>query len=710
MLKRVLPVAALVPALGLGACFVSDSESTDPEQNPSDGFKAEFVATAQVLPFGNDLYLAGSEDGTLNIVVSDETDLGNPLAAMNMLDGFSNTASAYVKTTDAIDGNSIQYWAPTDPGNVVMVDVTNPEDPQVLVPGEDYEVVVSDVQHDARMRMFFRPLRPLGSDQVDGDGNPVPSRYMALLTSGLESTTGQSLAPSRQFETVRDAALADQELDDPTLEQVRQALQPALQAATAPIPFGLGYEGEEIAVIWTFQTQSATSSLELVADSASPQEAGALPTGLDSDDANPDLAGLAEIWVGFTTVPYYHDADNPLSGYWTAEDGAALTRFNPMPEVRDDLRVPLFVTVPSEAARMSPECPADDVPADGWPVVMFQHGITGNRSQTLGLADAFGCQGYAMVAIDHPLHGIVDPSNPLFVGPESPLYEMGVRERHFYMVDGEPSDPADVLEAGGAFDDSGDHYINIASTLSSRDNLRQSVADLLHLSQTVGTIANLADEGDGPQFLPLDADRKFFVGHSLGGIAGTSFTSLDDSVGASVLAMPGGMITDLLQDSPTFGPRIRAGLREQNPNLQPGQPLFENFFRQAQSVIDAGDPANYGAGAQDSNVFMIEVDGDSVVPNSATQYLADTVDLTQVSSNADNVEGGGSGIVRYIAGNHGSLLQPGADDIESICAFFAIQYHTFSYIIAADMGLPAIDVDGSHPQAPDACAGIDVVE
>jgi len=718
MFKRLLPVAVLMPLVGLSGCLVDDSESTDPDPRPNEGFQARYVPLGQMIPFPNDLALGidqamidstlpCTEQGLVNYNVSDNADLGNPLHAMNCLDGFSTTASAYLETTDSVDEESFQYWTPLDPGNVVMVNVTDPSDPQILTPEEDYRIVVSDVQEDAMQRIHVEVLKPLDSDPMDEEGNPVldedgmpvASRYMLVMTNGIQSTTGNSLAPTGQFRTVRDAALADQALDNPQLEQVRQAIQAPLMAATGSIPDGLGYDGDEISAIWTMQTQSTQNSLRAVASMAEGQEAAVSPTGLSTGNFDSPV-DYADIWAGFLDLPYFLDEDAPVSGFWTAEDGAPTSRFNPIPQIKSEVRVPLFMTSPSQAAIESDDCPVQGEPEDGWPVVIFQHGIQGNRTQALALADTFGCFGYMVAAIDHPLHGLTSSDSPLYVGPDSPFYEFGVRERHFYMVDEEPTDPA---EHDNELDASGSHYINLSSMLTSRDNLRQSVADLLHLSASVSSVGIVDETGEPVGMVAIDPDRKFFVGHSLGGIAGASLTGLDDSLVASVLGMPGGKITDLLQVSDSFGPQIRAGLEAQNPGLVEGSTLFDNFFRQAQTVIDAGDPANYGALSQDRNVFMIEVDGDTVVPNQSTQYLSDTVDLEQVSTAAESVGAGGRGLVRYLAGNHGSLLAPGADDPESMAVWASIQCHTAFFIASADDGTAVIDADGSTPGSPDEC-------
>ncbi|MCP1727937.1 hypothetical protein J2T60_001937 [Natronospira proteinivora] len=689
MFKRLLPVAVLLPLVGLNGCFVDDEESTEPKPT----FRAEFIPAVGLLPFGNDLYI-DQEDGTV--------DIPSPLTPINTVDGFSTTASTVTMTTDTVDEDSIVAGE-----NAVLVDITNPAEPAPLTPGEHYSVSVSQLEGTAQHRIDFHVHQPLRSDMPDGEGGVIPARYMAFLTSGIQSTTGNSLAPDTDFRTIRDAAVADEELANETFENIRQAIQGPLQLTSA-----LGVDSGDVAVLWTFQTVGTRNSMEMVANETAPDMAAISPSGMDSGDVVDGSPGYADIWAGFLDVAYYLDPEAPLSEFWVDDEGQPLTRANPMPAARDQKSIPLFVTVPSQEAIDDANCPVSGEPGDGWPVVIFQHGITGDRSQMLGLADTLSCQGFAMAAIDHPLHGITDPESPLFVGPGSPLYEaFDVQERHFYMVQGQPSDPAEVIGEDGSFDGSGEHYINIASLPTSRDNLRQSVADLLQLSASAGAIVTLDQDGNPDGQLAIDTDAKFFVGHSLGGIAGTSLTGLDESIVASVLAMPGGKITDLLLESDEFGDRIRDGLVAENSNLVEGTTLFDRFFRQAQTIIDAGDPANYGNLADDRDVFVIEIDGDSVVPNSATQYLSNTLDLAQVSTTADGSDG--QGWVRYLAGNHGSLLQPGADDPESQAVWASIQCQTAFFIATAASGNAVIDASGEAEQSPDNCAAaanMDLIE
>jgi len=62
-------------------------------------------------------------------------------------------------------------------------------------------------------------------------------------------------------------------------------------------------------------------------------------------------------------------------------------------------------------------------PAGGkWPALIFEHGITRNRTDMLAVADSFADSGFVVVAIDLPLHGVTDPTSPLYASGANPLY------------------------------------------------------------------------------------------------------------------------------------------------------------------------------------------------------------------------------------------------------------------------------------------------
>jgi len=100
----------------------------------------------------------------------------------------------------------------------------------------------------------------------------------------------------------------------------------------------------------------------------------------------------------------------------------------------------------------------------------------------------------------------------------------------------------------------------------------------------------------------------------------------------------------------------------------PGTQFYNDFFRNAQAVIEDGDPANYAAAATANDpIHMIEVVGgfdpynvaDTVVPNISTDLLASLMGLTRINTAGPHPVAAGAGVlVQFTAGDHGSLLNP----------------------------------------------------
>jgi pimeloyl-ACP methyl ester carboxylesterase len=372
-------------------------------------------------------------------------------------------------------------------------------------------------------------------------------------------------------------------------------------------------------------------------------------------------------------VPYYLNRTEPLTGSWRGGpsplDASSdfLTRYNPVPVATETLTIPALLTLPNASSAFV--MGGGSKPLDGWPVIVFQHGITRNRTDMFALADAFADAGWAVIAIDQPLHGLTDTMSPLYQAGNERTFDLDV-------VNNADSSPG----PDGMIDPSGTHFINLSSTLTSRDNLRQAAADLISLTRTVPVI-----DLDGDQAADLDGDRIHFVGHSLGGIVGTPYLAVNADVRTATLAMAGGKIAQLLLDSASFGPRITAGLEAQG--LTANTTLFNQFFRDAQTVVDSGDPINFAADAAAMHpIHMIEVLGDQVVPNSATERLVAEMALPTISMPGPNFTS--HGVVRFTEGNHGSILDPTA----SFAA--TVEMQTETVVFAAGNPLAGLPGDG----------------
>lgn len=680
MKLRLFPALALALALfwlaGCGGSSDVDratpvNPATQPGGAPATAtFTAQFDPAAGVLPFPSNLLRSGSTDLTLNIPVADPTDFSNPQVALNALDGFSTVApwsfsfDRPINPATVIPGSTVRLFEVQFVFGTVAVQQVNRE----LTPGAEFVAAVNPGNPNG---VVILPLQPLAEN----------TGYMTVVTNGIQDTAGNAASPSQTYFLAKrtsplivNGVSTEPLLDNASaaaLEPLRQLIS-AQEAAAAAV----GIPRDNIVLSFTATTQAITPVLSAIRSTLRPtstQVGQACPApGVCLTTANvlpPGASpGIADIYLGVVELPYFlpvPSAENPtapLTGFWQAAPGAYVPPFdglglnpnstnvtvaNPFPVERARQMAPMLITVPNAASgRVRP--------AAGWPVVIFQHGITGNRSQMLALADTMASQGFAVIAIDKPLHGITDQSNPLYVGktPFAPI----AMERTFNLdfQNNETGAPG----PDGNIDPSGTWFINLQSLLTSRDNLRQAQVDLSSLAINIPFI-DLNGDGLGD----FDGSNINFVGLSLGAMAGTAFLAVEPTVNNGVLSVPGGGIANLLAGSQTFGPVIEAGLAA--AGVQPGSPDFAQFLLAAQTVVDSADPINWGATTVRTNTVLLQqVRGDAVVPNavpgaplSGTEPLIRIMGLAPITGTTQNPLGI-RGAVRMIQGGHGSLLSP----------------------------------------------------
>lgn len=633
---------------------------------------ANFDPSAGVLPFPNNLLLSGTTDLTLNIPVADPTNISDPQVALNALDGFSPIAPWSTTFSAPIDAASL---VPESSIHVFQVELTGPGGGVVAVDHEltyPYEYAValapSDPTGETLAIIPTQPLRQLTS-------------YMVVITDAVKTTTGDNVSPSLVYRlTARTSPLCSGGQSTLlflpaesacALEPLRLLTNSQLAAAASA-----GVDPSSVVLSWVATTQSITPSLQAiqsVVEQSEPAVTHIAPTGLDLGDLGVGLPPDADIYIGTIDLPYYLSAPSeanptaPLTTHWNAAPGAYVPPFdqagldptstnvtfaNPMPVATSTQTVPLLLTLPNSAS-------GHTKPASGWPVVIFQHGITRNRTDMFAVAGTLAKQGFAVIAIDLPLHGVTDTSSPFYIG-NTPFAALGAKERTFDL-DFE-NNATGATGPDGTIDPSGTWFINLSSLLTSRDNLREGAADLLTLANTIPSIAN------------LDGSNISFVGQSLGSIVGTVFMAVNPDVKTALLNVPGGGIARLLDGSQTFGPIIRAGL-EAAAGLVPGTPDYDAFMGAAQTVIDSGDPINYaspfsGTLIGSKRLLVQEVVGggdvpsDLVIPNqvagaplSGTEPLIATLGLTPIIGTTQSADGI-AGAVRFLQGEHGSLLSP----------------------------------------------------
>ncbi len=478
----------------------------------------------------------------------------------------------------------------------------------------------------------------------------------------------------------------------------------SLTGAHVQIARGIGLDPADVVLSFSFSTQSIFDTLAVIEQTAGAQPLNVHSTGLTTAQADPRLSGHATILRGTLSIPYYLSRTEPLTAAWQGNpspldpNSRFLTRFNPVPVPTETLKIPVLVTVPNANS-----APQGIKPAGGWPALIFEHGITRNRTDMLAVADSFADSGFVVVAIDLPLHGLTDPTSPLYASAANPLYTglslpaTGSIERTFDL---------DVMNNAtgapgpdGRIDSSGASFINLTSVLTTRDNLREGAADLITLTRSLPNM-NLDTDPAGD----VNPAGIHFLGHSLGAMVGSVYLGVASKtdVGTATLAMPGRRTR---RSADRFS-NLRAGncRRPGGPGPGTGTTLFEQFLRDGQTVVDSGDPLNYiAAAAINHPIHLLQVVGsdssppDQVVPNSATRRLIDAAALTRIPApTAPVVVTNASGFrshVNFVLGDHGSIIDPTA----SIAVTTEMQAEAVSFTGA---GIPLIPPSSMLPENP----------
>jgi pimeloyl-ACP methyl ester carboxylesterase len=710
--------------------------STPPTQKAKS--TALYQVFAGVLPYPFDVYFANSTDGTLNI--QPQNSLWPAQSALNGLDGFSTTAPIREIFNGPLDTSSLGT-----PGAVVVVHIsTNNAGPQAKAPvsplqggtfvplagcvkggatctAANYDYMVGQAAENPAI-LEITPLKPLAASSClptppattspcaaanggNGEG------YLVLLTKAI-TVGGTAAVPDADYASFQ-AALASGGGKCPSITDAQLNAICQLTGAHLALGQALGINPADVVASFSFSTQSILDTLAAAASEARPQPISVNPVilgGMQQTTAAFQGLGLADVYVGVLTLPYYLSKSDPDTGYWQAAAASApdksstyTTRFNPFPVANvKALQVPVLMTVPNSASGATK-------PSSGWPIVIFQHGLGEDRTNLFGIADSLAKGGFVGIAIDLPLHGLTIPFNPadastyLYAIGSNPLYaNLGLPtassiERTF--------DLNTINMAAGlpGLDPSGSHYVNLASLLTYRDNLRESSVDLVTVAESVGTIT-LPAPATAPYINPANVH---YVGHSQGAIIGGGFLAVmpTQAVLTATLANPGGEFIYLGAESPTYGPVFIPGLEKASGGLlTPGTTPFALFERDAQTVVDSGDPWNFIALATALHpIHMIEVVGttpppagcnpqtppngcpDQVVPNDATDRLIAAGGFTQASP--PGVPLGTTPlhkVVKFTAGVHASFLDPTA----SLAATVEMQTEAVAFALADGLALP----------------------
>ncbi len=714
-MKRLIAATALAVIVTAGC---SSSVDNPPDVTPTDPTTGNLAppATATlspnrvlfqpnqgILPYPHDAYFTPTPgvatDGTLNVPSSAffpanlRLPSGVTEPVVNALDGFSTQAPIKLRfstpinlTTTAAGIRLIEVHV--DPATKATIGFPATSSPvrRVLVEGVDYTVETAPNIDAQGTLVQIVPLRPLlANNDPPGATRPRDIGYLVLVTNSLRAANGAPIDADADYARIKSAALANPpagncaSITDARLNALCNLARAHFGAAGAA-----GVSPATIVVSASFTTQSIDTVLRVITASvaASPPPATAvlpapvIPTGAIVTGGQ----NLADLHFATITLPYYLSppispanggtGTEPITQWWRAANpppaaaGLAdpkgefnLTRFNPFPRVNAQLTVPMLVGVPRTTK-----------PAAGWPIVIYQHGITEDRGTLALIADAAAAAGFVIVGIDLPLHGI-QPTDPLYaLSPTNPMGPAYPGIPTAYRV-GEPTFNVDYVNntttapgPDGVPDSSGQHFINLASLLTARDNLRQGAANLIALTRAVPTL-----DLDGDATPDIDPTRIHFFGWSLGGIIGSAYMGTPLAV-ASVksvsLFAAGCGIMETLRQSPGYSPVLNNGLAA--AGFPPGTSIYWEFVHAAQAAAESGDGCNYAANWATKPTLMQMIQGtpgdttrptDQAVPNSSTLRLANLLGLPTITATLASATGA-RGLTRFTEGGHGTIALP----------------------------------------------------
>ncbi|MCD1206570.1 lipase [Vibrio cholerae] len=702
-MKQVIKLSLLCSALWLAGCGDETNSSGASTEVVYESYIQQALQRDTTIKFalsGKDanvplpsFALMNAKDGTLEIPSGSNTSGSNPLVAMGQVDGWPITMPLFLDFKGAgLADNTIT-------SGIYLYELTDsmtgsPSIKTLLTNGVDYTAISSA----ASDKILIVPTKALNAS----------SEYILAVTSEVSDANGNPVGTSASYAALKSKNKIYSEGDIATLQKVTQGVEKIFQLS--------GVDETQIVYSTWFSTQSVSNTLfatrgataSALASGSNQLETVWKQTGIGLDTAYTMQLGMpvdfvtaltndinfsnyigadkkaavitafntaptvsVDVTKGTVRLPYYletgsnwntqpfesampslakikaaladskeqltigsqllaagidtsklaTDASEQLKLMGlrlTKSDGTALdperyiTRYSPVPKVKSVQDVPFLLFTPNGSTPTN--------------IVIYQHGVTTAKENAYAFAKNLTAAGLAVIAIDLPLHG----------------------ERSLDSTRSANSDPL--------------AYINLTYLAVARDNLRQSILDVLGLRAAL-TLSQPLFSGTPLSGINIGIGSKVrMLGHSLGGIVGTSAVAESNktlgstpanalySFSGAAIQNSGGQISNLLLGSEYFGPQIkhnvalsasteykgfadaqcaslddsacyesfeRSATEEQRAQVTSG---FQMFSYAAQTLLDTIDPysvvsTKLNNGGLITPLYFSEVDADSVVPN-----------------------------------------------------------------------------------------------
>ncbi|MEC8049821.1 MAG: hypothetical protein VX210_03435 [Myxococcota bacterium] len=661
--------------------------------------KVEFLPSASIVPFPNNLLLTGGtpEAPLVNIPARCNESPTQTLlreSIINTLDGFGAYQYPIQFTlTEAVDPATVAE-------NVTLLDlgVSPPAViPTVAIAGESTRSLPGCVGTEVASNVTLVPQVALSAG----------TNHMVLIKSGLKAASGaefgadwtwalirgklqpvefgyvDNVAPNAEAGewgpdgtqtkviTSNRTPLESNEENFETLEGLLllwEAHKDILDVAEA-----LGTVRDDVVLAWSFKTLSTTTGLDLNVAGSAAQQALDSVGGVQITDyfgpgeAGPYMAAHMNHYFGFNVFeegkdharnwagsesrkPTYYcdDTGGDLSGFAMAcsNVGAVMYGEFSSPQFQlpfDDRGVITadgtpFVGAPGpwmdqnmpaqasnyEDIRIVITQPATEMPADGYPVVFFGHGVGLSKEQSFPVATELAAKGIATVSMDWVAQG-----------------ERAVKTA----VQSADCDTDPMKRPAGSPEDGCYYKLLATNPLVARDNARQSALDYMFFMRAM--VGSCGSSGGCAGF-KINNDQIGYLGISIGGLIGQMTVAMSPELDIKALGLSNtgvGWIEIVEKTNPFYNcPLVNSGIESgtlvgelwsgeddldalclnndpADPNSflnQPGWAVLASAYRW---TVDVAEPANYVSltAARGLPTLIQMADNDHTMPNDASQ-------------------------------------------------------------------------------------------
>ena len=345
-----------------------------------------------------------------------------------------------------------------------------------------------------------------------------------------------------------------------------------------------------------------------------------------------NTGGVQHTHIGFIVQgtmpsPNYLDAEATVTGAGGTPSHVARIAFDSAgaPMRRGTATVPFTLVIP--------DLGADAAAYANLKVAIFQHGLGGQRSALMAVADTLAAKNIATIGVDIPFHGsrsVNATDTSCTFCPTATNLKDGWAE-----VSGQP--------AFQFFDVMGSPTEKALDPSAIRSAFFQAAVDLAQEVRflEVGNLSAIQTHEPRLAQLSLDHTRIAYSGESFGAIIGGITLAIEPNIGAAVLDVGGGgLIFPLLLNSATqgavFGVLLDGGLGTSTTGDDP--PDSDFAYNLLQMLLERGDPLAYApyvirsplAGGTPKHVVQFSAHLDETVPNPSNEALASALGLTPV--------------------------------------------------------------------------------